>query len=185
MEVKTPPIPFPPTKNSVHEELQDAASNLDLVVNKESGQALPTFRLPGDYFDRRDGPSSGDHVEVFREWMRTLRAIQRTTANRLIRASTEFVTAIQAKEHQRVTETFEARSAPEPDPELLNELNSTKLRVRTLTEERKDLEDTVMDRDRVIRGMRSKFMAAFGLPFEKWNGTPEALQAVLGNIPMN
>ena len=189
VKVETPPPSYLPTAGSAREEVQDAATNsdpvdwYDLVENKNLGQALPTFRLPGDYFDRQDGPSSDDHLVVFREWMRTLRAIQRTSANRLVRASTEFVTAIQAKEHQRVTQIFEQKAVPEPDPAVVNELNAMKLQVRTLTEENRDLEDTVRDRDRLIRGMRSKFAAAFGLQFDKWNGTVEALQAIMGHIP--
>ena len=48
----------------------------DLVVDKNSGEYIPTFRIPPDYFDRCEGPTSGDHLTVFREWMRTMRAIQ-------------------------------------------------------------------------------------------------------------
>ena len=138
VKVETPPPSYLPTAGSAREEVQDAATNsdpvdwYDLVENKNLGQALPTFRLPGDYFDRQDGPSSDDHLVVFREWMRTLRAIQRTSANRLVRASTEFVTAIQAKEHQRVTQIFEQKAVPEPDPAVVNELNAMKLQVRAL-----------------------------------------------------
>jgi len=82
-----------------------------------------------------------------------------------------------------VTQIFEQKAVPEPDPAVVNELNAMKLQVRTLTEENRDLEDTVRDRDRLIRGMRSKFAAAFGLQFDKWNGTVEALQAIMGHIP--
>ena len=111
--------------------------------------------------------------------MRSLRAIQRTTANRLIRASTEFVTAIQAKEHQRVSGEFAAKT-PEVDPKLSAELSCANLRIKTMTVEMGDMEATIVDQDRTIRGMKSKFQAAFGLPFDKWNGTPEALQAAIG-----
>ena len=50
--------------------------------------------------------------------------------------------------------------------------------------EMSDMEATIVEQDRTIRGMKSKFKAAFGLPFDKWNGTPEALHAAIGFVPM-
>ena len=112
-------------------------------------------------------------------------SIQRTTANRLIRASTEFATAIQAKEHQKVSEEFEARATvPVMDPKLTAELSNAQLRIKTMSVEMGDMESTIVEQDRTIRGMKSKFKAAFGLAFDKWNGTPEALHAAIGSVPM-
>ena len=84
-----------------------------------------------------------------------------------------------------MSQEFEARAkTPEVDPELSADLNRANLRIKTMEVEMHDMDSTIMDQERTIRGMRLKFQAAFGLPFDKWNGTPEALHASIGFLPM-
>ena len=113
-----------------------------------------------------------------------MRAIQRTSAARVIRASTEFVVAIQGKENQRLTEEFNDKlQLQSPDEKVKGELLHANMRVKTMQAELEEAEQTIMEQERTIRQMRSKFKFAFDLHFEKWNGKPEAANASIGYVP--
>ena len=101
--------------------------------------------------------------------MRSQRAILRACAKNMAQSGGEDL-------REQLSLSEDARRKAE------SALRTSEFRCKSLQSQLNEAKSTIVDVDKTIRGMRSKFHAAFDLSFDKWNGTPDAANAAIGFV---